>query len=156
MSATPMDAAGAEPVAFPQPESSDIGTPFWASLKQGKLSFQRCQSCGKAWLPARHQCPGCLSPNWQREESKGQARLISWVVYHVAYHPAFANRLPYTVAVVELDEGPRMITNLIHTEAHSLQLDQRLWLVIEDEQGVAVPRFEPHPPGAGMTAKAQA
>ena len=66
------------------------------------------------------------------------------MVYHTAYHPAFASRLPYTVAVVELDEGPRMISNVTGLDASKpLRIEQRLRLVVQDEGGTAVPRFTP-------------
>ena len=131
-------------VAVPAPERDALNTPYWDSLAQGKLSFQRCQACGHAWLPARSECPGCLEENWKWEPASGGAKLISWVVYHIAYHPAFANRLPYNVAVVELDEGPRLISNVVGIDdAENLKIDQRLRLAIEDEAGTAVARFTP-------------
>ncbi|MDE1949452.1 MAG: OB-fold domain-containing protein, partial [Burkholderiales bacterium] len=76
------------------------------------------------------------------EDAAGGATLVSWVVYRHAYHPAFAQRLPYTVAVVRLDEGPRMISNVIG-DAAGLKIDQRLKLVIEAEGAVSVARFAP-------------
>lgn len=131
-------------VTVPAPERDALNAPYWDSLTNGKLSFQRCKACGHAWLPARSECPGCLAENWQWEQAAGGAKLISWVVYHVAYHPAFANRLPYNVAVVELDEGPRLISNVVGIDdAEKLKIDQRLQLTIEDESGTAVPRFRP-------------
>ena len=57
--------------------------------------------------------------------------------------PAFEARLPYTVAVVQLDEGPRMISNVVGADAASLRIDQRLRLVVEDEIDFKVPRFTP-------------
>ena len=97
-------------------------------------------------MPARSECPACLADQWRWEKAGGGARLVSWVVYHTAFHPAFANRLPYNVAVVELDEGPRLISNVVGIEdAETLKIDQRLRLVIEDESGTAVPRFAPSP-----------
>ncbi|MDE2399215.1 MAG: OB-fold domain-containing protein [Burkholderiales bacterium] len=126
----------------PLPEMTDSSRPFWERLAQGALSFQRCKSCGHAWLPARSECPECLGDDWQREDAAGGATLVSWVVYRHAYHPAFAQRLPYTVAVVQLDEGPRMIANVIG-DAARLKIDQRLKLVIEAEGAVSVARFAP-------------
>lgn len=131
-------------VTVPAPERDALNAPYWDSLTNGVLSFQRCTACGHAWLPARSECPGCLGENWQWEQAAGGAKLISWVVYHVAYHPAFANRLPYNVAVVELDEGPRLISNVVGIDdAEKLKIDQRLQLTVEDESGTAVPRFRP-------------
>ena len=128
----------------PAPERNPLNTPYWDSLAGGALSFQRCSSCGHAWLPVRSECPHCLEADWAWEAATGGAKLISWVVYHTAFHPAFANRLPYTVAVVELDDGPRLLSNVLGVDAGSpLTIDQRLRLVIEDESGTAVPRFVP-------------
>lgn len=129
---------------FPAPERDALNTPYWDSLTQGVLSYQHCNACGHAWLPARTECPHCLEANWQWKAAAGGAKLISWVVYHMSYHPAFQQRLPYTVAVVELDEGPRLISNVVGVDdAESLKIDQRLHLLIEDESGTAVPRFVP-------------
>lgn len=129
--------------AFPTPEDNPLTAPFWSALDQGRLTFQRCQACGNAWLPARSECPGCLAgePLWV--DASGDATLISWVVYHTALHPAFADRLPYTVAVVELVEGPRMLSNIISSDPEGLRIDQPLTLRIEQEVGVCVPRFAP-------------
>lgn len=124
------------------PERDALNTPYWDSLAKGVLSFQRCDACEHAWLPARSECPGCLTDQWQWVPATGGAKLISWVVYHLAYHPAFANRLPYNVAVVELDEGPRMISNVVTDgNPNVLKIEQRLRLAIEDEGGTFVPRF---------------
>ena len=73
-----------------------------------------------------------------RVERKG--RLISWVVYHQASHPAFADRVPYNVAVVELDERARLITNVLADE-EELQIERPVVLQIEQEAGVSLPRF---------------
>lgn len=85
----------------------------WEALQQeGRVIFQRCRPHGHAWLPARSECPRCLSPEWEWEEASGNAELVSWVVYHRAFHPALADFVPYAVATVELSEGPRMVAAL--------------------------------------------
>ncbi|HET9976810.1 MAG TPA: OB-fold domain-containing protein, partial [Burkholderiaceae bacterium] len=119
---------------LPAPPVNDLTRPFWDALKNdGALTFQRCTSCGHAWLPARSDCPSCLGDQWSREASKGLGTLVSWVVYRHAYDPAFEARLPYTVAVVQLDEGPRLISYVVGVDPASLRIDQRLRLVVEDE-----------------------
>ena len=133
-----------EAVPAPAPELDALNTPYWEALAQGALRFQKCNACSHAWLPPRTECPHCLAAEWRWEKAGGGAKLISWVVYHIAYHPAFAKRLPYNVAVVELDEGPRLISNIIGIDdAEKLVIDQRLRLVIEPEGATAVPRFIP-------------
>ena len=130
--------------AVPGPEIDALNMPYWESLTEGALTYQKCNACEHAWLPPRTECPHCLAADWRWEKAAGGAKLISWVVYHIAYHPAFAKRLPYNVAVVELDEGPRLISNVIGVDdAETLVIDQRLRLIIEREGSTAVPRFVP-------------
>lgn len=129
---------------FPAPDGDPLWKPFWEATGEGRLVFLRCLHCGDAFLPAREDCPDCLSPGPVWERASGAARLISWVVFHRAPDAAFQGRVPYTVAIVELDEGPRMITNIVAVQdPESLQIEQRLSLRIEQEDGVAVPRFVP-------------
>jgi uncharacterized protein len=129
-------------VAFPAPQVNEASAPYWKALEEGRLTFQRCVACRHAWLPARTECPRCLGREAVRETACGNARLVSWVVYHHGYHPYFASRLPYTVAVIELAEGPRMIAGLVPGE-RPLAIDMALKLAIEREAGVALPRFAP-------------
>jgi uncharacterized OB-fold protein len=132
------------PLQIPRPSSNPLQQPFWAALEEGRLTFQRCRSCCNAFLPARHECPRCLSPELAWEDASGSAALISWVVYHRAFHPAFAQRVPYTVAIVELAEGVRMISNIVgDSDPETLRIDQPLRLCIERGDGFAIPRFVP-------------
>jgi uncharacterized OB-fold protein len=137
-----MSAAEAKAAAFPAPQVTEVSAPYWRALDEGRLVFQRCGACAHAWLPARTECPRCLAPDPRWETASGKGRLVSWVVYHHAYHPYFADRLPYNVAVVELAEGPRLTTNIVHGAA-KLAIDMPVRLVIEHEAGVALPRFAP-------------
>lgn len=130
--------------AIPLPTRDALSGPYWDALEQGRLTFQRCRRCGHAWLPARAECPRCLHADWARETAGGEARLVSWVVYHHAFHPAFAGRLPYTVAVVELAEGPRLISNLVGVEdPEALAIDAPLRLRVTEAFGLRIPQFSP-------------
>ena len=126
---------------LPAPQLTPVNQVYWDSLSAGNLMFQSC-ACGHKWLPARTECPSCLSRDLQWVKATGKARLITWVVYHHAYHPSVAGRLPYTVAVVELEEGPRLVTNIAGpTGNEPLRVDLPLQLRIEREGETAVPRF---------------
>lgn len=118
---------------------------YWDFLREGRLRFQCCTACDHAWLPPRENCPRCLGDEVQWKDASGQARLISWVVYHHAFHEHLRSRLPYTVAVVELDEGPRLISNIVGPrDPESLQIEERLHLRIEEaDDGRFVPLFAP-------------
>ena len=130
--------------AFPTPTLDAVNGPYWQALATGLLTFQRCEQCDHAWLPPRTECPCCLfdRPVW--EQASGAAHLVSWVVYHKAFNPAFADRLPYNVAVVELAEGPRLISNLVGCDDEStLRVDLALSFETRNEHGTAIPVFRP-------------
>lgn len=125
---------------LPTPTITPLSEPYWTGLSQGELRFQRCVACGHAWLPPREECPRCLAADWRWEVAAGEGKVISWVVYHHAFHEALEDRLPYNVALVQLDEGPRVITN-ITGGAQDLRIERRVRLQIEQEEEVAVARF---------------
>ena len=129
-------------VDYPLPQVTALTKPYWDALDQGHLVFQRCSACAHAWLPARQECPKCLGPDVGWEKAGGGGKVVSWVVYHSAYHDAFKDRLPYVVAIVELDEGPRLISNFIGPR-ELLRGDMPVALAIEREQGFALARFAP-------------
>jgi uncharacterized protein len=125
------------------PEPSPELTEHRTALGAGRLTFQRCDQCANAWLPPRDHCPRCLSARWSWEDASGDAKVVSWVVYHRAFHPAFADRVPYNVTVAELAEGPRLITNVVGIEAaDGLAIDAALRFVAAHEGEVPVARFE--------------
>ena len=129
---------------IPPPEVTELNAPHWTGLAEGRLRFQRCGACGNAWLPAREACPRCLADGATWEDASGRAKLVSWVVYHQSFHPAFAGRLPYTVAVVELDEGPRLYTNIVGVgDPEALRIDQPLDVVFEVDDDITLARFKP-------------
>lgn len=131
-----------DPVDFPMPATTGIGAHYWAALREGRLEYQKCNSCTHNWLPPRTECPNCLGPDFAWQQATGQATLISWVVYHHGYHPWYASRLPYNVAVVKLVEGPQMISNIV-AEVRELRIDMPLQLVVQREGDVALARFVP-------------
>lgn len=126
-------------MGLPRPEVTELNRPYWDGLARGHLLFQRCD-CGHAWLPARKLCPSCLQDSVRWEQARGTGRLVSWVVYHTAFHEAFAERLPYNVAIVELDEGPRLITNMVDHHDR-LRADARAILQVEEDDRLALARF---------------
>ena len=131
-------------IDLPLPIRTDLTAPYWDSLQQGVLSYQKCSRCGHGWLPARTECPSCLEADWHWQPASGHAKVVSWVVFHIAYHKAFENRLPYNVAIIELAEGPRLISNVVGlADPNALRIDQPVTLRIEREGDFALPRFVP-------------
>lgn len=128
---------------FPKPDASEVSAPYWTALAEGNLTFQTCRSCGQKQLPARHECTNCLGTELTWEESKGKGKLISWIDYHRAYDPAFKDKIPYNVAIVELEEGPRLVTNIVTDDPESLALDQPVTFKPTRRFGQAITSFIP-------------
>jgi uncharacterized OB-fold protein len=126
--------------SLPTPEIDAINQPYWAALAQGRLDFQSC-SCGHAWLPPRAACPQCLGRQWSWKTAAGTGRIKSWVVYHVAYHEAFKDRLPYNVAIVQLDEGPSLITNVLVATPEQLTAEAPVRLAISRDGPAPLAQF---------------
>ena len=128
------------PAAQPELETDKISEAYRAALAEGRLTFQRCQ-CGQCFMPARASCPVCLGATWTWQVAQGGGRLKSWVVYHVAFHESFRERLPYNVAIVELDEGPRLITNIL-ADNTLLSAEAKVRFVASREGDRSLARFE--------------
>jgi uncharacterized OB-fold protein len=127
---------------FPAPEATPISQPYWSALAEGRLTFQQCR-CGHRWLPARSECPSCLGTDWSWADAQGRGRIVSWVVYHVAYHEAFKHSLPYNVAVIELDEGVRLVSNVLDCpDGSGLAGGAPVELVVTHEHGCSLAKFK--------------
>ena len=103
-----------KPKAAPiRPTINDVNRPFWDGCGRGHLLVQRCSHCARLRYPAAVVCPNCLAPEAQWQPMSGRGQVFSFVVFHRAYHPAWEGKVPYTVALIELDEGPVMLSNVI-------------------------------------------
>lgn len=127
------------PVPVPTPETQH----FWDGTRDHKLLLQRCSSCEAIYFPPRPFCPACSSREVVVHEASGRGFLYSYVISHRP-HPAFDG--PYSIAVVELDEGPRMMTNIVGCEQtpEALELDMVVEVTFEaitDE--ITLPLFRP-------------
>lgn len=126
-------------VPKPTPET----LPYWQAARSGELRIQRCDACERAYFPPRPFCPHCASRKVSWFRASGRATLYSYVIHH---RPAPGFTPPYSIAVVELEEGPRMMTNIIgcpQTPEH-LQLDMPLevdFVAINDD--ISLPQFRP-------------
>jgi uncharacterized OB-fold protein len=105
------------------PNPSGFTAEFYAYGARGELRFQRCGECGTWRHPPRVACGRCGSERVSWERSSGRGRLFTWTVTHQALLPMFAADAPYVVAVVELEEGVRVVTGLRGIAADELRLD---------------------------------
>ena len=126
--------------AFPVPEPSAVSAPFWAATEQHQLTMQRCGSCDSlVWYP-RFVCPHCGGFSLAWEELSGRGVVYAVSVHHRPAHPAFAERVPYSVVLVDLDEGVRMMSNVFGTVPAVGDAVSVAWLPLAD--GRNLPTFE--------------
>jgi uncharacterized protein len=124
----------------PSPETRH----FWDGCKAGELRLQRCRSCSETYFPPRPFCPCCASRDVEVFTASGKATLYSYVINHRPR--ADIGTEPHSIAVVELAEGPRMMTNVINCPQtpEALQLDMPLQVVFGNESDeISLPYFEP-------------
>jgi uncharacterized OB-fold protein len=97
--------------------------PFWAAGRHRELRFQRCTAC-KTWRhPPGPMCPKCLSTEFEWAPASGKATLLSWVVVHPPVLPAWKERTPFVVVLVQCEEGPRTMGNLLGATVDDLRMD---------------------------------
>lgn len=97
----------------PLPQVTASNAPFWAAAKRGELMFLRCSDCGAWNFPAGPVCQRCWSENLEWRLASGRGVVSSWVVFRRAFDPSFEADVPYAVVEVEVEEGVRLISNLV-------------------------------------------
>jgi uncharacterized OB-fold protein len=130
--------------ARPLPSREGPNGEFHARCARGVLAFQECRACGRLQHPPRLLCPACGSDDLGWRESSRRGRLYTWTVTHQAFHPAFADALPYVIAVTELEEGVRLVSGVRDLAPAELELDLPVEVVLETvAEGVALPFVRP-------------
>jgi uncharacterized OB-fold protein len=118
---------------------------FWAGTRGGVLMIQRCSACAHDYFPPRPFCPRCSSRQVSPVVASGRATLLS---YAISARPAPGIAAPYAIAIVELEEGPRMMSNIVNCPQtpEALVLDMPLRVVFERQsEEITLPLFEPRP-----------
>lgn len=129
------------PTPTPSPETVE----FWSATAEGRLLLKRCTSCSTViWYP-KSLCPSCHSTETEWFESGGRGRIYSFTVSRRGEGP-YKEAAPYVLAYVELDEGPRLLTNVVDCDVDSVRIDQPVAVVFDDTgEGNALVRFRPLP-----------
>jgi uncharacterized OB-fold protein len=126
------------------PEPTPETRHFWEGCSAGELRLQRCVDCAKSYFPPRPFCPNCASRNVEVYAASGRATLYSYIINERPRPDMGAQ--PHSIAVVELAEGPRMMTNIVGCPQtpEALQLDMALKVVFQKEsETISLPLFEP-------------
>ena len=125
---------------FPEPDTH----PFWEATKSHELRYQVCDDCGGIVFHPRRHCTHCLSQNLSWKKSKGEGTIYTYSVVRQNYHPAFKQRVPYVIAWIDLDEGFRMLSNVVGVDdVENVEIGQRVRVQWEDHDTVSLPAFTP-------------
>jgi hypothetical protein len=128
------------------PRPSAQSRPFWDGCREGRLLLQRCEACGRHQFYPRLMCVHCDAESLAWVESGGTGRIESFTVVRRAVSTAYAPEAPYIVALIALDEGPVMMSNVVDCDIESLAVGDRVQVLFEawtDE--ITVPKFRPAP-----------
>ncbi|MBV8305292.1 MAG: Zn-ribbon domain-containing OB-fold protein [Acidimicrobiia bacterium] len=131
-------------VRFDVPTPDDESQPFWDAARDGRLLIKRCAACGRAHHYPRPFCPYCWSRDVIWEQAAGTGTVYTFSVVHRNDLPPFNERVPYVAAVVELDEGPRMMTNVVDCDVDDVTVGMPVEVTFRAiDDTVTVPVFRP-------------
>ena len=126
------------------PGMTELTAPYWEAAREKRLVVQECQSCGQVWHPPLPRCPHChaADPGWR--EASGDGMVYTYTVVRHPTHYAFAAQIPYVLAIVELAEGPRLVTAITGAAPDEGRVGQPVRAVFREvADGVTLPYFEP-------------
>ena len=127
-------------IPIPGPES----IPFWEGTRKHHLMIQKCNECGHHWFPPSTVCTECGSNNIEWVQSSGKGKIFSFVIFHRLYHKGWDGEIPYVVAVIELEEGARLLSNIINTPPDNVKCDMPVKVVFEEAtNNLTLPKFTP-------------
>jgi uncharacterized protein len=135
-----MNNTESKPLPVPTLETA----PYWEGCRQHQLRIQRCSGCGRYQFFPRIYCAKCFSERIDWIDATGRAKVLSFTIVRRPVSPAFANDVPYVVALVTLEEGPQMMTNIVDCVPEEVTIGMRVEVVFEDwTDTISIPKFRP-------------
>jgi len=135
-----MAAPGVKPVPVPTKETK----PYWDGCKKHELHIQKCAACNHYQFYPRLYCTACMSDRVEWVKASGRAKVLSFTIVYRPVTQAFAGDVPYVVALVTLDEGPQMMTNVIGCPPEQVKIGMPVRVTFEDwTEEISVPKFKP-------------
>jgi uncharacterized OB-fold protein len=126
------------------PTIEDESRPFWVAAREGRFLIARCNSCDRAHHYPRPFCPFCWSEDVAWEDASGQGTLYTYSTVYVNDLPPFRDLLPYVAAMVDLDEGPRVMTALVGCQPEDLRIGMKVTVAFRElTDEVTAPVFRP-------------
>ena len=128
----------------PLPRPTEHSARFWSATDEGRFLIQRCDSCDRTTFYPKINCPACGSTTLTDIDASGRGTVYTHTVARRPTHAAFAEAGPYVIAIVELEEGPHVTTNIIECEPSDVTIGMPVELTFADPvDGIALPLFRP-------------
>ncbi|MBM4763677.1 Zn-ribbon domain-containing OB-fold protein [Bacillus sp. B15-48] len=131
-----------EAIKKPIPTPDGDSKQFWDGCQEGKLMIQKCQDCRNHIFYPREVCPHCMSEHLDWVEATGKGKVYSYTIARRAGHPSYKGDLPYIVALIELEEGVRLMSNIIHCDVEEIRCDMDVEVIFQEQEGMMIPRFQ--------------
>lgn len=126
------------------PKITSDAAPYWEGLRINELRYQICGSCQEPIFHPRYICPYCLSSKLKWEKSAGKAKIYSFSTVYRAPYKGFQSKLPYTLAIIELDEGFFMFSEVVDCEPSQIEIGMRVGVVFQKiNEKLTLPKFRP-------------
>jgi uncharacterized protein len=126
------------------PEPTKETAPYWEGTRNRELRIQHCRSCGHRQFYPRLMCTDCMSRDLEWTAATGRGTVRTYTVIHRAISKAYAAQGPYVVAIVGLEEGPTMMTNIIGCDPEDVRSGMPVKVIFEEwTDDITVPMFEP-------------
>lgn len=129
----------------PRPQPDPSTAPFWDACRSHRLVIQQCTKCGKTRFPPTAYCPQCHAKEHEWIESRGRGRVYSWIVVeHPIPADVYRGDVPYVVALIDLDEGVRIVSNVVECDPYAVTADMPVQVRFDDvSDDLTLPRFTP-------------
>lgn len=135
--------SGEKQLNRPRPDIRGSGHQYWKAGLSGELKLPKCGSCGEVYWYPRTNCPKCGSDNQGWVVSSGKGKVHTFTVVRHSRDPFFQGITPYVVAMVELEEGPKIMSNIVQCDVGSVRCDMQVSVVFEKLKDIAIPLFRP-------------
>lgn len=129
----------------PAPAPDADSEPFWSGCREHRLRIQKCDNCGARRFPPHRLCPVCHSDRSTWIDASGRGKVYSWItVVHPVPKDVYQGDVPYVVALIDLEEGVRMVSNIIGIDPHAITAEMPVQVVFEPgAAGFVLPKFKP-------------
>jgi uncharacterized OB-fold protein len=129
-------------IARPLPQPTDLSLPYWEAAARGQLMVQQCAACGCRQFYPRAYCIACMSEDIRWTACKGGGTIYTYTINQRAANAAMKDKVPYAVAVIDLDEGVRMLANIVDSPLEEIAIGKRVQVKFEKvSEEITLPQF---------------